>query len=120
MKDKDKIDIKPTALNSMSMWRLIYHTINPEVEDEWLVGEGATALRLMAQLWYDNREELNRIAAKCGGLEINWVIRSDRSFEVPVVKVSGTFSEKHPMKAESAVPDAKAMDLPFERPNDEN
>jgi len=99
----------------MDLWRMIYRDINPEIKDEWLIGEGATALRLMAQLWYDNRDELNRIASKCGGLEVSWTLRSDRSFEVPVVRVNGTFSEKHPMKAESEVPDPKAMELPFER-----
>ena len=95
---------------------MVYHTINPDVKDEWLISEGATALRLMAQLWYDNREELNRISTKCGGIELNWSIKTDRSAEVPVVRVNGSFSEKHPMKAESETPDPKAMELPFERP----
>ena len=94
--------------------------MNPDVNDEWLVGEGATALRLMAQLWFDNRKEIDRIAHKCGGLAISWSFKSDRSFEVPLVKVSGTFSETHPMKAESDVPDPKAMELPFERERNEN
>jgi hypothetical protein len=108
-------------LTDLSLWRHVYRSINPEIKDEWAISEGATALRLMAQLWYDNRKELNRIADKCGGLEVNWSIKSDRSFEVPVVRVNGSFSEKHPMKAESEVPDPKAMELPFERvQNNEN
>lgn len=113
----DELTIKHD-LASMSLWRMVYKTINPGVTDEWLISEGATALRLMAQLWYDNREEINRIAAKCGGLGISWSIKSDRSFEVPVVKISGSFSETHSMKAESETPDPKAMDLPFERNNE--
>lgn len=111
----DKIDNRPEGITNLDLWRMIYRDINPEMKDEWLVSEGATALRLVAQLWFDNREELNRIAAKCGGIEVSWSIKTDRSFEVPVVKVNGSFSEKHPMKAESEVPDPKAMELPFER-----
>lgn len=106
--DSTAVDVK-----SMQFWMGVSKSLLPDETDDWRIMETATTLRLQTQLLADNWDEINRIASKSDDkIAISWSHKVDRSSTPPTVKVTGSYSEKHAMKAESDVADPNQDSLP--------
>lgn len=99
-------------IDNVQFWRSVADQIAPDEQDKWKVGEIATALMLQAGLWRKEYDSMNNISDKCDGMAVSFSVKTDRTSTPPLVKVNGSYSEKHPMKAESDVPDINQTELP--------
>lgn len=112
---------------SMQFWLGVVRGLLPKEKDDWKLMEVATALRLETGLLATNWGDINRIAENSGDvISVSWSFKIDRSKTPALVKVGGSYSEKHPMKAESDVADPNQDILPgltdedLEKSNKEN
>lgn len=85
--------------------------LGKKADDKWILGEMASALHYTVSLLAEHSDDIQRIAAKAEGLNVSLSIKSLRASTPPVVKVSGSFNEKHPMKAEGDAIDPEQMEM---------
>lgn len=99
-------------IKNMEFWRGVSRAILGDEDNEWLVGEVATAFCLQAGLMQKHWPSINEIARKSQGLDLSWKVSSNRESTPPTCKVTGSYKETHSMKGESDVPDVNVMELP--------
>ena len=103
---------KPDMLDLL-YWREVAKSLLEDEKDQWEIGKVATALKLQTELFAKNYSDMKRIANREDGkVSVSWSWKIDGSVQPPTVKVNGSFSEKHSMKAESDVADENAPELP--------
>jgi len=99
-------------VHSLEFWKSIERALDPEQSDEWIITERATQNMLMNLERAKHVDEIERIAKKSGGVNISWTVKSNSQLTPVSVDISGSFSEKHKMKAQSDLPDPNAQFLP--------